>query len=116
MKEINDVQDEGVIRLCIAIIRLAVKDYKQAYRLIRKLQSPDWNVKFRKRYSKYLDGIEPEKQQEYLELMRDRQLIGAERTISEVENLFHSRLYYSISNIDGDVFLERIRKEIQNEV
>lgn len=112
MKEIKEINDDAVIRLSIAVFEYAIRDYKNAHRILKKMQRPDWMVALKKMHRKYLAKLEPEQRQEWLDLERDRQLIAAERTISEVENLFHSSIYCEITGIDGDAALEHLKKKI----
>ena len=116
MNEKNNIHDEGVILLSLAVFERAIKDYKNAHKTLKRMQVPDWIVGLQKGHSKYLDGLKPKKQKEYLKLMRDSRVIEANRTISEVENLFHSSFWCAVTGIDGDAILERLKKEIQNEV
>ena len=116
MKEIKDVQDEGVIRLWIAINGQAAKDYKKALSIVKELSAADWMDAMLEKHRKYLDGFCLEKQQEYLEKVREKRLIEAERTMRECENFFRSQLYSTITTIDGGVIIERLKQEMQNEL
>lgn len=114
MTEKKELNDDGVMLLTNAIIERACDDYRNAHHKIKELSGPDWIQILSKRHKKRLSNAAPENRQEIIETIRDRQLIGAEKTIREVENFFHSKMYTLLTSIDGDCILERLKNELQN--